>query len=88
MQPTLNPGDFVIYRPIKKGDFSLERGCMVVIRHPLEEKTLIIKRLYEETSLGLDIRGDNELESIDSRQFGPINKLQIKGIVEKVINKE
>ena len=86
MIPTLRQGDIVIYRPIKPGNYAPTKGCIVVVKDPINPKTLIIKRVHKENSLGLDIRGDNKENSIDSRQFGLVNHHYLEGIVEKIIS--
>jgi len=87
MHPTLCPGDIVIYRSISKKDLFELKGKIVVIRHPVQEKNLIIKRVKDEYSLGLEVRGDNSFSSTDSRQFGLVNKANIVGLVECVLYK-
>ena len=88
MLPTLKQGDIVIYRPIKPGQSSLKRGCIVVAKDPLDQQSLIIKRVHQEKPLGLELRGDNVKSSIDSRKFGLINHSYIYGIVEHVISRD
>ncbi len=85
MQPCLYPGDLIIYRPIKKNHFLLKKGSIVIIRHPLKTKTILIKRVHQITANGVEVRGDNERDSTDSRQFGLINFNQLQGIVEHII---
>ena len=85
MLPTLCSGDIVIYRPIRQGISFPKKGEIVVARDPITAKQLIIKRVYEINQFGLELRGDNEKNSIDSRQFGLINIKNLCGIVEEVI---
>ena len=85
MNPTLHQGDIVIYRPIHSKKFSPKKGCIVVVKDPQSPQALIIKRVYKENSLGLDLRGDNERNSIDSRQFGLVSRSYLRGIVEHII---
>ncbi len=87
MRPTLSPGDLVLYRPInfKSADFCLKQGCLVIVKHPLRTKTLLIKRVHQKNRFGIEIRGDNERESTDSRQFGYVKEQHIHGVVEKII---
>ena len=85
MLPTLSPRDIVIYKPIKPGDKSLKNGCLVVIKHPNQPNNLIVKRVYKKNSFGIELRGDNKLESTDSRHFGLINYTHIYGLVEEII---
>ena len=85
MQPTLYEGDLVIYKPVQKKHIELKDGAIVVINHPLRKNTLLIKRVHKNNSNSVELRGDNELSSSDSRQFGKVNQLLIKGIVEQII---
>ena len=80
-------GDIVIYRPIKQHQISIKKGSLVVVQHPLDNKVLIVKRVHKCSSTGIDLRGDNEIASIDSRQFGLVNQYQLLGIIEDVIQK-
>ena len=88
MLPTLQEGDIVIYRPIKKQNVSPKKGSIVVVEDPQNPKLLIIKRIHRESTKGLDLRGDNESNSIDSRQFGLVNTHYLRGIVEEIFPKK
>ena len=85
MYPTLKEGDLIIYKPFKNFDNELSEGLLVVVTHPLREKTLIVKRISKIYSETIEILGDNESRSIDSRQFGQIHTNQLQGIVETII---
>ena len=85
MQPTLQPGDLVIYRSICDRSAVLQPGCVVIAIHPLQPKQLIIKRLAHHHHGGVALVGDNHQKSSDSRQFGLVDKTKIIGIVEAVI---
>ncbi len=86
MYPTLLDGDLIIYKPINLlRNIELTTGAIVVIRSPLNNNDLIIKRIHKTTNTGLDIRGDNASVSIDSRQFGLIHINNLYGLVEKII---
>ncbi len=85
MWPTLKEGDIVIYRQLSNFKSLTKSGDIVVLNDPLEPNSLIVKRIYKETKLGLELRGDNEQNSIDSRSFGLVNYSQLIGIVEEVI---
>ena len=85
MEPTLLEGDIVIYKPAITAKDILLNGSIVVISHPLKSKTLLIKRVYFDSKYYLDLRGDNESVSTDSRQFGLVNKNHLIGIVEAVV---
>ena len=77
MLPTLKPGQDVLvlcwfYEP-KVGD-------IVVIRKHGKEMVKRISKLLDRKEM-IFVTGDNEKESTDSRQFGPIRKDQIIGKV-------
>ena len=84
MCPTINPGDRVIFQPINRNDKQLKPGCVVVVRHPLKPQSLLIKRLIAINNSGLELRGDNEHASTDSRHFGLVNRDSLLGIAECV----
>ena len=84
MRPSLAPGDLVIFQPITSDDRRLKAGCVVVVRHPLQPATLLIKRLIAINNSGLELRGDNEPASTDSRHFGLVNRDSLLGIAECV----
>ncbi len=82
MLPTLKPGQdvlcfnwaYIFSRP-KIGD-------IVVIRHQGKE---IIKRIQKAHDREYFVEGDNKEESVDSRNFGPIEKQEIIGKVILVV---
>ena len=86
MQPNLLPGDLVIYKPIKYLGFNFKKGTMVIANHPIQKKVKIIKRIYECSSAGVNLRGDNDLSSTDSRHYGLVNNEYILGIVELIVS--
>ena len=45
MYPTLKEGDLIIYKPFKIFENELSEGLLVVVKHPLRKKTLIVKRI-------------------------------------------
>ena len=85
MMPTIHPGDLVIYRPIKSNESYPCEGNIVVAKDPVRRNSLIIKRIYKKNSEGLDLRGDNNHASTDSRQFGIVQNHNLCGIVEQII---
>lgn len=87
MRPTLSSGDLVIFRPFSKTSktTSLQEGSIVVVNHPLLPKKLMVKRVHKISLKGVDLRGDNLNSSTDSRQFGLVNRENIKGIVESIL---
>ena len=88
MLPTLCPGDTVFYRPTKNPSSIPLEGLIIVAKDPIRPKNLIIKRVHRSSHLGLEVRGDNELNSTDSRHFGVINYSHIIGLVDTIIRKD
>ncbi|MEU4066756.1 nickel-type superoxide dismutase maturation protease [Streptomyces wedmorensis] len=68
MVPTLLHGDrlFVHYGG------RLRPGCVAVLRHPLQQDLLIVKRLIERRDGGWWVLGDNPAAEGDSRVFGAV----------------
>ena len=87
MMPTLNDGDLIIYKPFRNNQDKLSKGSLVVVNHPQDKNTLIIKRISKVHYSSIEILGDNKMASIDSRHFGAINKNLIEGIVKVLIQK-
>ena len=75
MMPSLKPGDRVL---VWCSFFRLKRGDLVAIHDPRDQK-VIIKRIYSIKNGQYDVRGDNNLHSTDSRNFGMIRKTAIIG---------
>jgi nickel-type superoxide dismutase maturation protease len=75
MEPTLLPGDRLIVVP------ALRRrpGDLVAARDPRSAQRLIVKRIASVGAAGIELRGDNETASTDSRQFGPVARRAIVG---------
>ncbi|WP_320674985.1 nickel-type superoxide dismutase maturation protease [Prochlorococcus sp. MIT 1341] len=86
MIPTICPGDFVIYKPIKGVKFNPSEGTIVIAKDPLDPKGLTVKRILKYNNKGIILRGDNYINSIDSRQYGFIHPNNLFGIVEKIIS--
>ena len=82
MFPTIKEGDLVIYKRIKS---LIKEGEIVVLNHPKDRRKLIIKRIFKINEKGIEVRGDNLISSIDSRQYGLVNRDSIIGIVETII---
>ncbi len=68
MVPTLYHGDQLLVRygaPVRPGD-------VVVLRHPLQQDLLIVKRAAERRDGGWWVLGDNPFAESDSRTFGTV----------------
>ena len=84
MNPTIREGDLVIYKPFNPSKEELKKGYLVVLNNPLKNEELIVKRISNQVASSIELRGDNEQISIDSRQFGLINQNEIIGIVQNI----
>ena len=58
--------------------FKPKRGDIVVIKHQGKE---MVKRIQKIDDRQIFVQGDNQKESTDSRNFGPIDKSEIIGKV-------
>ncbi len=85
MHPTLSQGDVVVYLPIRKNRNFLKRGKVVIAHHPLKVNKFIVKRVHGISETCVDLRGDNEIASQDSRHFGLVNNDQLCGIAKYVV---
>ncbi|MCA1220593.1 nickel-type superoxide dismutase maturation protease [Streptomyces sp. 8L] len=68
MYPTLKHGDQLLVQykaPVKAGD-------VAVLKHPLQQDLLIVKRLVERRGGGWWVLGDNPAAEGDSRLFGTV----------------
>jgi nickel-type superoxide dismutase maturation protease len=71
MLPTLKNGDWLLIQYVKSPDVVRE-GDVVVLRHPLQQDLLIVKRAVERRDGGWWVLGDNTFAESDSRQFGTV----------------
>lgn len=76
MLPGLRPGQLVVGRRFIR---HVQPGMVVVVRHNGLEK---IKRVMTVEPAGLELRGDNEAASTDSRHFGLVPH---SAVVAKVV---
>jgi nickel-type superoxide dismutase maturation protease len=82
MFPTLEPGDWLI--AVRAG--TIERGDLVVLRHPSRGMELVKRVAAVPGDQGLEpdsylVVGDNPDESTDGRAFGPVERSAIAGVV-------
>ena len=77
MEPTLYEGDIIVYRPLR-GRLHLLREDQIVV-FTAKPSFEIVGRIKSITSSGVEIIGDNEETSKDSRTIEPESVL---GIVE------
>lgn len=82
MQPLLNPGDMIVVNRFRKG----KTGDIIVLKNPEKEslQRYLIKQIEREENNKVYVLGINQKVSIDSRQFGWIQK---KDIIGKMILK-
>ena len=87
MESTISKGDLIIYKKINPKNLDLNIGDIVVASHPTIKSKLIIKRIYKIHQNKFELRGDNFLNSTDSREWGLIELDLIVGKVEKIFTK-
>lgn len=71
MAPTLVHGDWLLVRHVAGAD-DVREGEVVVMRHPLQQDLLIVKRAVERREGGWWVLGDNTFVENDSREFGTV----------------
>ncbi len=82
MAPLLKPGDEVLVDPRAYRRMPPLPGDIVVARHPYRTDLRLIKRVVSVSGSGrCYLKGDNLLESTDSRTFGLVGLKQILGQV-------
>lgn len=88
MEPTLNEGDLIIYKPIHKSNELFSKGSIVVAKNPSNQREIIIKRVNKKNDVEVELIGDNSNYSVDSRHFGAIKIDEVIGLVEQIIPNE
>jgi mitochondrial inner membrane protease subunit 1 len=68
MVPALQDGDRLLVGP----RFGVQPGAIVAIRDPRSSGRLLVKRVHRRGADWVDVRGDNDRGSTDSRHFGPL----------------
>ena len=81
MEPTLSPGDFVLVNRLSYKLHPPARGDLVVVRDPQVPSRFLVKRIADLSVSGAYVVGDNEIQSRDSRTFGPVPRDFIVGRV-------
>ncbi|SHK76782.1 nickel-type superoxide dismutase maturation protease [Actinacidiphila paucisporea] len=72
MAPTLLHGDWLLIQKISSGAELVREGDVVVLKHPLQQDLLIVKRAVERREGGWWVLGDNTFVENDSREFGMV----------------
>jgi nickel-type superoxide dismutase maturation protease len=72
MAPTLLSGDWLLIQKVSSGAEPVREGDVVVLRHPLQQDLLIVKRAVERRGRGWWVLGDNTFVENDSREFGAV----------------
>jgi signal peptidase I len=81
MRPTLEPGDYVLVNRWAYRTRAPARGDLVVVRDPEAPERFLVKRVSAaDDPSHIDVGGDNDRVSRDSRVFGPVP-------LEKVVGK-
>lgn len=70
MAPTLLHGDWLLIQKTSSGAELVREGDVVVLKHPLQQDLLIVKRAVERREGGWWVLGDNTFVENDSREFG------------------
>ncbi len=72
MRPTLEPGDYVVVNRWAYRFRKPAKGDLVVVRDPARWDRFLVKRIFDAHPTRIELVGDNEGRSRDSRTFGPI----------------
>ncbi|AOY82946.2 nickel-type superoxide dismutase maturation protease [Moorena producens JHB] len=82
MTPLLKPGEEILIDPRAYQYIPPKIGDIVVARHPYQNHLRLVKRVTLVLEDGrCFLKGDNPLESTDSRSFGLVDSQQIIGKV-------
>jgi nickel-type superoxide dismutase maturation protease len=77
MLPTFEPGDRLLLGRTRR----LRPGQVVGLPDPRDERRLLIKRIHTVDESSVEVRGDNEGASTDSRHFGLVPRAGLIGRV-------
>lgn len=72
MAPTLLHGDWLLIQYVADAQDEIREGDVVVLRHPLQQDLLIVKRAVRRRGKGWWVLGDNVFVENDSREFGAV----------------
>jgi nickel-type superoxide dismutase maturation protease len=85
MLPALQPKQRLLVKRLPKTGLPPSRGSVVVCHHPSDLDLVITKRVWQSTETWLELRGDNQDASTDSRHFGQVPLDRVIGVVTAVI---
>jgi nickel-type superoxide dismutase maturation protease len=77
MRPSFEPGDRLLIGPPAR----IGPGSVVAVADPRCPDRLLVKRVRSIDRTWVDVRGDNEMASTDSRQLGLIRRSHLAGRV-------
>lgn len=77
MLPSFEEGDRLV--AVRMG--GIRSGDVVAVPDPRDGERLLVKRVCGVDGDLLELRGDNDLASTDSRTFGPVNRSTVAGKV-------
>jgi nickel-type superoxide dismutase maturation protease len=77
MEPSFRAGDRVLAVPFAK----VRPGDVVAVFDPRDRGRLLVKRVASVEGQALDLRGDNDSASTDSRTFGSVSRSAVVGKV-------
>jgi nickel-type superoxide dismutase maturation protease len=80
MLPTLDPGDRVLVVRLPRW-WPLAPGHLVAVPDPRLPSRLLVKRVTAVSDGSIEVGGDNEGSSTDSRHFGPVPRRRVVGRV-------
>ena len=89
MMPALLPGERLLFNRLAFVRDRPRAGDIVLVSHPLRPEFRLVKRLAGVPGDAIDgntlgrgeywVLGDNESESTDSREFGPVHRRDLLG---------
>ena len=77
MTPAFEPGDRLLVAP----PIRVRPGQVVALTDPRRSDRLLVKRVMSIRSGQVEVSGDNDLASTDSRHFGPVPRSSLVGAV-------
>ncbi len=80
MAPTLDPGDRLVLVRLPRW-WPLVPGQLVAVPDPRAPSRLLVKRVGAVRGSAVEVLGDNESSSTDSRHFGPLPRDRVVGRV-------